>query len=121
MTKKNQQKDINLKRARRHKKQRSKVKGTKDRPRLSVFRSNNHIFCQAIDDNEGKTIVAAGDIEIKKNIKSKKETAFMVGDLIAKKLLKKRIKKVVFDKGWFAYHGKVKSLADGARKGGLSF
>jgi large subunit ribosomal protein L18 len=117
------QKVIRKKRERRHKRQRVNAGGTKNRPRLSVFRSNKHIFCQVIDDGKGQTLVAASDLEIKdkKTKKKKAETSFMVGELIAKKALKKDIKKVVFDKSWFKYHGRVKAVADGARKAGLKF
>lgn len=119
----NRQKLIKKKRRRRHKRQRVKISGTKNCPRLSVFRSNKHIFCQIIDDERGRTLVAASDLELKgKEAKGKKtEKSSMVGELIAKKALKKDIKKVVFDKSWFKYHGRVKKLADGARKAGLKF
>ncbi len=110
-------------RLRRHKRKRAKISGTKERPRLSVFRSNVHIYCQLIDDEEGKTLFAANDFELKENEKSKtkKEKAFLVGKLIAQKAQKAGIKKVVFDTGGFKYHGRVKALAEGAREGGLIF
>ncbi len=93
---------------------RGKIRGTKDRPRLSVFRSNKHIYAQLIDDQAGETLAAAsggGDIS----------TASKVGKDLAKKALKLKIKKVVFDRGGYKYHGRVKALAEGARQGGLGF
>ncbi|HPZ74733.1 MAG TPA: 50S ribosomal protein L18 [Candidatus Pacearchaeota archaeon] len=117
---KNFQKDIKKKRDRRHKRVRAKIKGTNMRPRLSVFRSNTHISCQLINDNEGKTIINADDKEIKEKGK-KTDIAFEVGKLIAKKGKEKGIEKVVFDRGYYRYHGRVKALAEGARKGGLQF
>ncbi len=114
------------KRERRKKRVRSKIKGTKERPRLSVFRSNKHIYCQLIDDLEGRTLLSASSLELRNPKVDKKFTrkvaiAFEVGKLIAKKALKKGIKKVVFDRGCYKYHGRVKALAEGAREGGLKF
>ncbi len=124
------------KRYRRHKRIRAKIFGTADRPRLSVFRSLKHIYAQIINDENGETLVAASDLEFKKlktQIKKKKieETqkpltgkvaiAYEVGKLLAKKALKKKIKKVVFDRGGYKYHGRIKALADGTRDGGLKF
>ncbi|MCD6471399.1 50S ribosomal protein L18 [bacterium] len=113
----------NIKRNKRHKRIRTRVKGTTKRPRLSVFRSNRHIYLQIIDDSKGKTIVSASDLEIKDKLKNKKKTniAFEVGKLIAQKALEKKIKNVCFDRGGYKYHGRVKSAADGAREGGLNF
>lgn len=93
---------------------RAKVKGTVERPRLSVFRSHKHIYAQLIDDVKGRTLVAAsggGDVL----------TAGKVGQELAKQALSLGIKKVVFDRGGYKYHGRVKVLADGARQGGLEF
>lgn len=104
---------------RRHKRIRTKVSGTSDSPRLSVFRSLNHISAQIIDDVAGKTLVSAKDAEIKSGTKTEK--AAEVGKLIAQKATEKGVKKVVFDKGSYKYHGRVKALADGAREGGLEF
>ena len=119
---------------RRHKRIRAKVFGTKDKPRLYVFCSNQHTYAQLIDDDTQKTIVMAKDSEIKSTTKkskadSKDEKAltgktaisFEVGRLIAQKAVEKKIKKVVFDRGTRLYHGRVKALADGARKEGLEF
>lgn len=107
-------------RQRRHYKIRKHVIGTTEVPRLSVFRSNTHIYAQIIDDSLGKTLVAESDI--KPNMKAKKaDTAFEVGKKIATAALKKGIKKVVYDRGGFLYHGRIAKLAEGAREGGLTF
>ncbi len=106
----------------RHKRIRAKIKGTKERPRLSVFRSLKHIYAQIIDDEKGETLVSASDLEIKTDTKmSKKELAQKVGELIAKKAKEKGITKVVFDRGGFKYHGRIKELAEKARENGLEF
>ena len=101
------------------------VRGTPERPRLSVFRSHKHIFAQVIDDTAGHTLVAASTLtpELKEALEGKKkvEKAFIVGEHIGKLCQKKGIKKVVFDRGGFKYHGRIKALADGARKSGLEF
>lgn len=125
-----------LKRDRRHKRVRSKVKGTVKVPRLCVFRSNKHIAAQLIDDKKAHTLVAANDIELKKqkaDIKNKKikektqkvsgkiALALEVGRLLAQKATDKKIKKVVFDRGGYKYHGRVKAVAEGAREAGLEF
>ncbi len=110
------------KRERRKLRIRKKIFGTKERPRLCVFRSNKHIFAQIVDDTEGKTLVSAKDQELKFDTKkSRVEISFEVGKLIAKKALEKGIKKVVFDRSGYKYHGRVKALAEGARAGGLEF
>jgi large subunit ribosomal protein L18 len=111
------------KRYRRHKRIRAKVSGTQERPRLCVFRSNKHIYAQLIDDEKGHVLLAASDLEFKKtkSKKTKVDIAFEVGKLIAQKALQKNIKKVVFDRGGYKYHGRIKALAEGARKGGLEF
>ena len=100
------------------------VSGTSDYPRLSVFRSNKEIYCQLIDDVNGKTIVQTSsrdksivDLKLKSNI----EISFNVGKSIAELAVKKGIDKIKFDRGGYLYHGRVKSLADGAREGGLKF
>lgn len=130
------------KREKRHLRMRWKVKGIAERPRLSVFRSNRHIYAQLIDDERGRTLVSASDPEIaegaEKSAEGAEETpirrsqrtplrsprlqvAYEVGKLIAEKALEKGIKKVVFDRGGYKYHGRVKALAEGAREGGLEF
>ena len=99
---------------------RAKISGTKERPRLSVYRSLKHIYAQIIDDDKGITLVASSDLSVKgKNKKS--DAAALVGEDLAKKALTKKIKKVAFDKGASRFHGRVKALAEGARKGGLDF
>ena len=95
--------------------------GLAEKPRLVVFRSNKHIHAQLIDDSVSKTLVAAADLELKDLKKKKSEIAFMVGESIAKKAIEKNISEVVFDRGGYKYTGRVKALADGARKGGLKF
>lgn len=103
---------------------RKKVNGTVEKPRLSVFRSNKQIYVQAVDDVNGVTLVAASskekEIAEKAGI-NKVEQAKLVGQLIASKCKEKGIESVVFDRGGYMYHGRVKSLADGAREGGLKF
>jgi large subunit ribosomal protein L18 len=101
------------------KKIRAKIYGTSTCPRLSVFRSNNFIYAQVIDDTKGKTIVSSSDLTLKKGTKT--ERAVTVGNEIAKVSIAKGIKKVVFDRNGFKYTGRVKALADGARSSGLIF
>ena len=99
---------------------RAKISGTTERPRLSVFRSNTHISVQLIDDTAGKTLAAASDLKMKKE-GTKVEMAAKVWADMAKKVLDLKIENVVFDRGWFAYHGRVKALAEALREGGLKF
>ena len=106
-------------RVKRHYKIRKRIQGTKERPRLSVFRSGKHIYAQVIDDSSGKTLAAESDLKMEKH--SKKEKAYMIGKKLAVKALKKKIKEVTFDRGGFLYHGRVAELARGAREGGLEF
>ncbi|WP_017872962.1 50S ribosomal protein L18 [Candidatus Caldatribacterium saccharofermentans] len=110
-------------RIRRHRRVRKKVRGTADRPRLSVFRSLKHIYAQIINDEEGRTLVAASSLspEIRGMQGTKTDIARAVGRLIAQKALEKGITKVVFDRGGYKYHGRVKALAEGAREAGLLF
>ena len=103
----------------RHKSIRKFIKGSSERPRLAVFRSAQHIYAQLIDDQKGVTIAASSDLKIKSG--TKKEKAGKIGEDLAKLALGKKIKKIVFDRGGFRYHGRVAALADGARKGGLEF
>ncbi|MFA6272813.1 MAG: 50S ribosomal protein L18 [Patescibacteria group bacterium] len=101
---------------------RSKIKGTKERPRLSVFRSNKFIYAQVIDDTIGKTLAQASDIKMAKGKKSTKtERAKEVGKMIGQACLKAKIDKVVFDRNGFKYTGRIKLVADEARAGGLKF
>jgi large subunit ribosomal protein L18 len=127
-------------RADRHRRVRAKVSGTAVAPRLCVFRSNRHILAQLIDDEKCVTLAVCGDagkgnpkLAVKKTVTvektktgateltGKQASAFEVGEAIAKKALELKTKKVVFDRGGYRYHGRVKSLAEGARKGGLEF
>ncbi len=108
------------KRKRRARRVRAKVgPGTAECPRLSVFRSNRHIYAQLINDQKGETVVSASSFDVKKG--TKLEKAGKVGELIVKKAKKKDIEKVIFDKGSYDYHGRVKELAEKAREGGLKF
>ena len=108
-----------------HRKIRNRFSGTAERPRLAVFRSNNHMYAQLIDDTVGKTLVAASTLE--KDVKAELEktndvaAAAYLGTVIAKKALENGIKTVVFDRGGFIYQGKVKALAEAAREAGLEF
>ena len=117
--------DKNADRINRHKRVRKKVSGTAECPRLSVYRSLNHIYAQIIDDVKGNTLVACSTVEksVIEMIKdlSKKEAAKVVGQEVAKRALAKGIEKVVFDRGGYLYIGRVEGLADGAREGGLKF
>jgi large subunit ribosomal protein L18 len=109
-------------RERRHRRIRGKVRGTAERPRLAVFRSNKGIFAQLIDDQSGKTLAGASWLGLKKSFKGNKvEQAAEVGKLVAEAAKKAGIKEVVFDRGGYLYHGRVKALAEGAREGGLKF
>ena len=109
----------------RHFRVRKNVSGTPEKPRLNVFRSLNHIYVQIIDDFSGKTLIAASSIDKELEGKAGKggniEVAKSVGSLIAKRAVGKGIKKIVFDRGGYLYHGRVKALADAARAGGLEF
>ena len=112
-------------RVKKHKRIRNRFSGTAQRPRLAVFRSNNHMYAQIIDDTVGNTLVAASTVE--KAVKAELEktnnvdAAAYVGTVIAKRALEKGIEEVVFDRGGFIYHGKVQALADAAREAGLKF
>ena len=108
-----------------HRKLRNRFSGTAERPRLAVFRSNNHMYAQIIDDTVGNTLVAASTVE--KDVKAELEktnnvdAAAYLGTVIGKRAVEAGIKEVVFDRGGFIYHGKVKALADAAREAGLEF
>ncbi len=110
-------------RSKRKKRVRGKIFGTQERPRLSVFRSSCHIYVQAIADDKGQTLAEASTLNSGDTLKGKKKTeaAKEVGKLIATRLLEKGISKVIFDRGRFLYHGRVKALADAAREAGLQF
>ena len=105
-------------RKRLHLRIRNKVSGTSERPRLSVYRSNKAIYCQLIDDLKGQTLAAASSQGVKGN---KSEQAAEVGKIIAERAKASGIEAVVFDRGGYRYHGRVRALADGAREGGLKF
>ena len=114
--------DRKMERNRRHIRVRRKISGTAERPRLCVYRSNNNLYVQVIDDVAGNTICQASTLD--KEVKTKhsnKEAAKEVGTLIAKRAKEKKIKNVVFDRGGYIYHGVVKELAEAAREGGLEF
>ena len=112
-------------RAKKHMRIRNRLSGTSERPRLAVFRSNNHMYAQIIDDTVGNTLVAASTLEKSVGSELKKtndvEAAAYVGTVIAKRALEKGIKAVVFDRGGFIYQGKIAALADAAREAGLEF
>jgi large subunit ribosomal protein L18 len=109
-------------RERRHRRVRGKVLGSAERPRLVVFRSNRGIEAQLVDDLEGKTLAAASWLNLKKSFKGNKtEQAAEVGKLLAQNAKKANVETVVFDRGGYLYHGRVKALADAAREGGLKF
>jgi large subunit ribosomal protein L18 len=112
-------------RQRRHARVRAKLSGSASSPRLCVFRSLNHIYAQVIDDEKGHTLVAAStlDEEVKAGLngKAKSAQAELVGTLVAKRALDKGLKQVVFDRGGYKYHGRVKALAEAARQAGLKF
>ncbi len=111
----------NALRVKRHARVRTKVSGTKEVPRLSVFRSNAQIFAQIIDDVEGKTLVSSSSLELKIKNGGNAEGAKLVGKDIAEKALKKGVKTVTFDRGGYEYHGRVQALAEAAREAGLEF
>ncbi len=100
---------------------RSKIKGTEIRPRLSVYKSNRFIYVQLINDDIRKTIIGVSEKHLKETVVGKIARAKAVGILLAKKAIAKKIKKVVFDRGSYAYHGRVNGVAQGAREGGLEF
>ena len=114
--------DTNKARLNRHKRVRGKISGTAECPRLNVFRSTKNIYAQIIDDVKGVTLVAASSLDKEFNGNGgNKEAARKVGELIAKRAAEKGISEVVFDRGGYVYHGRVKELAEGAREGGLKF
>lgn len=117
-----QQEQNNMKkilRLQKHKKIRKKVSGTESRPRVVVFKSDQHIYAQIINDELQKTLAASSDLKVTEGTKTEK--AMKVGEELAKKIIKKNIKQIVFDRGGFRYHGRIAALAEGLRKGGLEF
>ena len=114
--------DTRGQRMKRHARVRSKISGTAERPRLSVFRSENHIYAQIIDDVAGNTLVSASSVEKGfEGLGSNVEAAKKVGATVAERALKKGIEEVVFDRGGYIYHGRVQALAEAAREAGLKF
>lgn len=117
--------DKNSKRLVRHARVRTKISGTSLRPRLSVYRSTNEIYCQLIDDEKQVTMVSCNtkEKELSETLKNKTKTeqARIVGETLAQRALKKKVKEVVFDRGGYIYTGRVKAVADGAREAGLKF
>jgi large subunit ribosomal protein L18 len=116
--------DKNVARKKRHLRVRKSVEGNAARPRLNIFRSQKHIYAQIIDDGNGSTLVAASSLDMSddgKKSHGNKEAARQVGELIGRKAIEKGISEVVFDRGGYLYHGRVKELAEGARKSGLKF
>ncbi len=114
-----------LARKRRHRRVRAKISGTATRPRLNVFRSLDHIYAQVIDDEAGRTLTSASTVDnnLRSELdgKTKKEQASLVGKAVAERAKAAGIDQIVFDRGGYLYHGRVKALADGAREGGLEF
>ena len=122
----NYNKEINLNNYRmrliRHKRTRKKINGTKEKPRLSVFRSLNHIYAQIINDDNGNTLLQANSLELKTTkTQTKTNIAEEVGKLLGQRAKEKKVKKVVFDKNGYKYHGRIKALANSARKEGVKF
>ncbi|WP_246945572.1 50S ribosomal protein L18 [Bacillus pinisoli] len=115
--------DKNATRKKRHARVRSKLTGTAQRPRLNVFRSNQHIYAQVIDDTNSVTLASASTLDKELTLESKgnADAAKAVGELVAKRALEKGVSSVVFDRGGYLYHGRVKALADAAREAGLEF
>ncbi|MBE6993962.1 MAG: 50S ribosomal protein L18 [Ruminococcaceae bacterium] len=114
--------DSNAQRLKRHKRVRAHISGTAERPRLAVFRSDKHIYAQVIDDVAGKTLVAAATNEKDfEGYGGNVEAAKKLGAILAERALKAGVEEVVFDRGGYLFHGRVKALADGAREGGLKF
>ena len=122
MVRKKSRQDVRVKK---HKKIRNRFSGTAERPRLAVFRSNNHMYAQIIDDTVGNTLVAASTVEgeVKSQLEKTNnvDAAAYLGTVIAKRAIEKGIDTVVFDRGGFIYHGKIAALADAAREAGLKF
>jgi len=122
MVKKESRQEVRVKK---HNRIRNRFSGTAERPRLSVFRSNNHMYAQIIDDTVGNTLVSASTLQkdVKANLEKTNnvDAAACLGKVIAEKAIEKGIKDVVFDRGGFIYHGRIKALADSAREAGLEF
>lgn len=119
----NEMKTVRDQRIRRHRRVRKHVAGSAERPRLAVFRSNRHLYAQLIDDADGRTLVSVSTVEssLRSGPTGNATAASRVGELVAERALEKGIRKVVFDRGGFLFHGKLKALADAAREKGLEF
>ena len=114
--------DKRRKRLRRKRHIRKSLQGTASRPRLSVFKSNKHLYAQVIDDSTGNTIVSASNMEAAhRDLKTNVADAAKIGEVLGQRILEKKIKQVVFDRNGYPYHGVIKSLADGTRKAGVEF
>jgi large subunit ribosomal protein L18 len=115
--------DKNAVRKKRHARVRTKLSGTEARPRLNVFRSNKHIYAQLIDDVNGVTIASASTLDKDVNLDSSSnlDAAVKIGELVAKRAVEKGVSTVIFDRGGYLYHGRIKALADAARENGLEF
>ena len=115
--------DKNAVRRKRHARVRTRLSGTEARPRLNVFRSNKHIYAQLIDDVNGVTLASAStlDKEINLDSSSNLDAAVKIGELVAKRAVEKGVSTVIFDRGGYLYHGRIKALADAARENGLEF
>ena len=114
--------DKRRKRLRRKRHIRKLVRGTTERPRLSVFKSNKHLYAQVIDDATGATVVSVSNLEAEyRNLKTNVEDAAQLGEALGRRIVEKQIKRVVFDRNGYPYHGIVKALADGTRKAGVQF
>ena len=115
--------DKNAVRRKRHARVRTRLSGTEARPRLNVFRSNKHIYAQLIDDVNGVTLASASTLDKEINLDSSNnvDAAVKIGELVAKRAVEKGVKTVIFDRGGYLYHGRVKALADAARENGLEF
>ena len=115
--------DKNAVRRKRHARVRTRLSGTEARPRLNVFRSNKHIYAQLIDDVNGVTLASASTLDKEINLDSSNnvDAAVKIGELVAKRAVEKGVKTVIFDRGGYLYHGRIKALADAARENGLEF
>ena len=115
--------DKNAVRRKRHARVRTRLSGTEARPRLNVFRSNKHIYAQLIDDVNGVTLASASTLDKEINLDSSNnvDAAVKIGELVAKRAVEKGVKTVIFDRGGYIYHGRIKALADAARENGLEF
>ena len=112
---------MSIKKIRRQRRTRAKIQGTKDKPRLSVFRSNRYIFAQLIDDEKRQTLLSVSEKNLKDPKITKTEKARALGLILSERAKQKKISKAVFDRGSYSYHGRVKAIAEGAREGGLKF